>query len=294
MKDVMNTSNPRPRLAVSLVVNIEEGSEYSVALGDKGPEPVDEFAVVLRKPVRNLPNESNYLYGLRAGLPRVARLLASRDVRCTWAAAAEALRPVSEPIRSLIGQGHEVCAHGDRWIHQHNMDAATERAFIENAARTIETLTGTRPVGWLSRYLFTQNTRPLLAELGYRYHMDDYSDDKPRVELIDTPGGQRSMVVLPYALDTNDMKLWMSPAYTPADWLEYAVDSFNVLYAEALDDPKIMSVGVHLRIMGRPGRIGALEKFVHHVQQRPHAGLVTRAEIAQWASAGLYEAQEHA
>jgi len=289
MKGTMNTPNSHPRLAVSLVVNIEEGSEYSVAFGDKGPEPVDEFAVVLRKPVRNLPNESNYLYGVRAGLPRIERLLASQNVRCTWAAAAEALRPVSSQMRQLISLGHEVCAHGDRWIHQHNMDLDTERAFIESATQTITKLTGTRPVGWLSRYLFTENTRSLLAEQEFKYHMDDYSDDKPRIEKIATTRGEQPIVVLPYALDTNDMKLWLSPAYTPVDWLDYAVDSFNVLYSEALDDAKIMSIGVHLRIMGRPGRIGVLEKFLRHVQQHPHAGFATRAEIAQWASEGQYE-----
>src|SRR5690606_2957391 len=111
----------------------------------------------------------------------------------------------------------EVCAHGNRWIHQHQMDRDTEKAFIQVAADTIKELVGAVPSGWLSRYLFTENTRPLLAELGFQYHMDDYSDDVPRIEIVSTPSGERSIVVLPYALDTNDMKLWMSPAYTPND-----------------------------------------------------------------------------
>lgn len=284
----MISSSSAHRLAVSLVVNIEEGSEYSIAAGDKGPEPVDEFGITLRKAVRNLPNESNYLYGLRAGFPRIARLLAAQQVRCTWAAAAEALRHISEPVRALINSGHEVCAHGNRWIHQHQMDRDTEKAFIQVAADTIKQLVGVVPSGWLSRYLFTENTRPLLAELGFQYHMDDYSDDVPRIEIVSTPSGERSIVVLPYALDTNDMKLWMSPAYTPNDWLDYAVDSFDVLHKESLDQPKIMSLGVHLRIMGRPGRIGVLERFVRHVKQHPSATFATRSDIAHWARNGRY------
>ncbi len=277
-----------PRLAVSLVVNIEEGSEYSIAAGDKGAEPVDEFGIALRKPVRNLPNESNYLYGIRAGFPRIARLLAAHGVRCTWAAAAEALRLVSDPVRAMVAGGHEVCAHGNRWIHQHQMDLDTEHAFIQTAAGTIEHLVGMAPAGWLSRYLFTGNTRSLLAELGFKYHMDDYADDVPRIETVPTRRGDRSIVVLPYALDTNDMKLWMNPAYTPRDWLDYAVDTFDVLHGESVEHPKVMSLGIHLRIMGRPGRIGALERFVRHVQQHPRAAFSTRAEIAGWARDGLY------
>lgn len=277
-----------PRLAISLVVNIEEGAEYLPALGDKGPEPVDELGISLRKPVRNLANESNYCYGLLAGLPRITGLLATHRVRCTFAAAAQALRLMGEQARELVASGHEICAHGNRWVHQYLMDRDDESGFIRDAVCTIEEVAGVRPVGWLSRYLFTENTRSLLAEQGFQYHMDDYSDDVPRIERVATSAGDRPIVVIPYALDTNDMKLWMNPAYTPRDWLDYAIDSFDVLHAESLERRKLLSLGIHLRIMGRPGRIGALERFIRHVHQHQRAAFVTRSEIARWALGGLY------
>ncbi|MEC7122322.1 MAG: allantoinase, partial [Pseudomonadota bacterium] len=152
-----------------------------------------------------------------------------------------------------------------------------ERDFIEKATRSIEQTTGQRPVGWLSRYLLTENTRRLLLEAGYTYHMDDYSDDQPFWETAD---GQ-PMLIMPYALDSNDMKMWTAPALSPADWLQYACDSFDWLYREGADQPRMMSLGLHLRIIGRPGRIGYFEKFLRHVAAHDGVWIATRAEIAE-------------
>lgn len=157
----------RSRLALSFVVNLEEGAEASVVDGDKGPEAVDELGIALRKPVRNPANESNYRYGLNAGAPRVLDLLEANRIRATVTAAALALERAPEVARRIVAGGHEVCSHGWRWVHQHNMDEAEERAFIAAAMELIEKTTGTRPAGWLSRYLFTANTRRLLAEAGF-------------------------------------------------------------------------------------------------------------------------------
>lgn len=271
------------RLALSIVVNVEEGSEMSVADGDKKPEPVDELGVALGIPIRNFVNESNYQYGIRAGGPRILDLLEEYGVETTFTAAALSLERAPELTKRIVGQGHEVCAHGWRWIHQFSYDEDREREFIRKAAESIARTTGRRPAGWLSRYLHTERTRRLLVEEGYSYHMDDLSDDMPRWEAVDMGGGAvKPLVCVPYAIDTNDMKFWTSPAYTPAQWLDYVRDSFDWLLKEAdRKGPRMMSVGLHLRIIGRPGRIGALEKLLQHVADKPGVWITSRRAIAE-------------
>jgi allantoinase len=269
------------RLAMSFVVNVEEGAEQSVAAGDKGPEPVDELGVALKVPIRNYANETNYLYGITAGAPRVMRLLAQHRFQCTFTAAAVALEKAPDLARSIAAAGHEVCSHGHRWVHQFSFDEERERGFIRKATESLAETTGTRPFGWLSRYLFTANTRRLLVEEGYFYHMDDFGDDVPRWDLVESGGTQRGIVIVPYAIDTNDMKMWVAPAYTPAQWLDYAIESFDQLYEEGASQPKIMSLGMHLRIIGRPGRIGALAKFMQHVAAHKDVWVASRLAIAK-------------
>lgn len=266
------------RLALSVVVNVEEGSEYNVGEGDRITEPVDELAVTLTKPIRNYGNESNYRYGINEGHARIAALLDRYGVTATYTAAALSLERAPEVAAYLRGSRHETCSHGWRWIHQFRLDEAGEREFIRKAADSIEKTTGTRPVGWLSRYLHTADTRRLLQEEGFQYHMDDYSADAPFWGEVD--GSDRPMVIVPYQLDTNDMKMWIAPAYTPAQWLEYAIDTFETLLAEGAHQPRMMSLGLHLRIIGRPGRIGAFEKFLQHVQGRQGVWYATRRDIA--------------
>lgn len=275
------------RLAMSFVINIEEGSEMSVARGDKGPEPVDELGVALKIPIRNYANESNYAYGLRAGAPRVFGAFARAGIRTTVTAAAQSLEVAPHVARMVVEGGHEACSHGWRWVHQFSYDEARERAFIDRAVSSIAATTGTRPYGWLSRYLHTERTRRLLAEAGFFYHMDDFSDDVPRWDLVDTSTGPRPMVIMPYALDTNDMKFWTAPAYTPQQWLDYARASFDRLYAEGAEAPRMMSLGLHLRIIGRPGRIGALEAFIAHVQAHEGVWCAPRLDIARAFAAAV-------
>ena len=269
------------RLAMSFVVNVEEGSEMNPVEGDRSPEAVDELGVVLKKPVRNFGNESNYQYGIRAGAPRVMALLTRYGVTATFTAAALSLERAPDLARQIVEDGHEVCSHGWRWIHQFHLSEEEERAFIQKAVRSIERTTGRRPRGWLSRYLLTSNTRRLLIEEGFTYHMDDYSDDLPFWDFVD----DKPILIVPYALDSNDMKMWTTPALTPADWLRYAVDSFDWLYAEAANEPRMMSLGVHLRIIGRPGRIAYLERFIQHVRRHERVWIATREAIADhWAA----------
>jgi peptidoglycan/xylan/chitin deacetylase (PgdA/CDA1 family) len=268
------------KLALSVVVNVEEGSEMTIARGDRGMEPVDELGVFVKSAIRNYGNESNYLYGIKAGAPRVVKLLKRYDIMASWTVAAMALENHPEIAEAIVELGHEPVSHGWRWVHQFKMDEATEREFIARAVASIEKTTGTRPYGWLSRYLHTDNTRRLLSEAGFEYHMDDYSGDIPYWDRETVP--EKPMVILPYQLDTNDMKMWTDPAMTPNQWLDYAVRCFDQLYAEGEDGhPKMMSLGLHLRIIGRPGRIWALEEFFRHVRSKPDVWVTTRRAIAQ-------------
>ncbi len=272
------------KLALSLVVNVEEGSEMTVARGDRGMEPVDELGIHIKSPIRNYGNESNYLYGIKAGAPRVVALLRDRGLAASWTVAAMSLETHPEIAHAIRDLGHEAVSHGWRWVHQFKLDEDAERAFIARATASIEASTGTRPYGWLSRYFHTDDTRRLLIEAGYEYHMDDYSGDVPFVDATTVPG--RPITIVPYQLDTNDMKMWTDPAYTPRLWLDYARDTFDQLYREGMaGHPKLMSLGLHLRIIGRPGRFWALEAFLDHVAQHDGVWIATRRDIAGVARA---------
>ena len=283
MPEMSNLSWPDGKtLALSIVLNVEEGAEMSIAEGDKRPEPVDELGVAVSVPIRNYVNESNYQYGIRAGGPRVLDVLDKHGVTATATAAAVSLERAPELTQRIVDAGHEVCAHGWRWIHQFSYDEERERDFIEKAASSIGQTCGARPAGWLSRYLHTPVTRRLLVESGYTYHMDDMSDDVPRweaVEMVD--GSVKPLVCVPYSLDTNDMKFWTSPSLTPQAWLDYARHSFDWLLAESAEHgPRMLSIGLHLRIIGRPGRIWALDEFLRHVTAADGVWITTRRAIA--------------
>lgn len=266
------------KVALSVVVNVEEGAEGSILDGDKGMEPVDELGIFVKGPLRNFGNESNYQYGIKAGFPRVSKLLDKYDIKATWTTCALALERAPQIAAYIRDRGHEACSHGWRWQAQHRMDEVQEREYIRKAVTSIKKTTGTRPYGWLSRYLHTENTRRLLAEEGFTYHMDDFSDDVPFWEEV----AGKPFVIMPYAVDSNDMKFWTDPALTPDQWLKYATDTFDWLYQEgAAGEPKIMSLGLHLRVIGRPGRIGAFEAFLKHVRARQGVWVATRLEMAQ-------------
>jgi peptidoglycan/xylan/chitin deacetylase (PgdA/CDA1 family) len=262
------------RIAVSLVVNVEEGSERSLIRGDSGMEAVDELGMFFKGPIRNYANESNYLYGITTGAPRILRLLALHNCPATFTVCAQSLEHAPDLARAITAAGHEPCSHGYRWQFQYKMEEAAERDFIRRAADSIESTTGRRPAGWLSRYLQSGNTRRLLAEEGFLYHMDDFSAEEPFWD----HSGPKPIIVLPYQLDTNDMKLWSDPAYTPRAWLDYLIDSFDQLYEEGAG---MLSVGIHLRITGRPGRAKNFAKFLQHITSRPQTWIATRLEIAQ-------------
>lgn len=266
-------------MALSIVVNVEEGSEQSVARGDKGMEPVDELGLFVKGPLRNFQNESNYHYGIKAGAPRILKLLRTYDIPASWTVAAMSLEQHPELALAIVELGHEPVSHGYRWVHQFKMDEDAERSFIRQAVASIEKTCGVRPHGWLSRYMLTENTRRLLVEEGFSYHMDDLSGDVPFWDRDTVPG--RPIAIVPYQIDNNDMKMWTDPAFSPQDWLDYAIRNFAQILKEGREgNPKMMSLGLHLRIIGRPGRIWALEEFLRHVRRHDDVWITTRKAIA--------------
>jgi allantoinase len=270
------------KFALSIVVNVEEGAERRVDEGDKGPEPVDELGVTMKAPIRMHGNETNYQYGINRGAPRVIRLLDEAKLPATWTVCGQALQKAPWIGQAIAARGDEPCNHGHKWAFTAFMEEDEERTFIRRSTLSVEETCGRRPSGWLSRYLHTDITRRLILEEGYTYHMDDYSDDFPYWDLVEMPDGSRKpMVILPYAIDSNDMKFWLSPSFTPQMWFEYARDTFNWLHHEAeREGARMMSLGLHLRIIGRPGRIDALRKFLDHVKAHSDVWVTTREKIA--------------
>lgn len=271
------------KLAFSLVINVEEGAEQRVDDGDSRPEPVDELKAVPSKPIRVYGNESNYQYGINRGAPRILKLLDEANINATWTVCGRALEKAPWLAKAIIDRGDEPCNHGHKWKFTAFMDKETETTFIQDGTQSIIDTCGRRPVGWLSRYLHSDHTRRILKEQGYLYHMDDYSDDFPFWEDVKMSDGRiEHMVVLPYAIDSNDMKFWLSPSFTPDMWLKYAMDSLDWLVKEAVQEgARMMSLGLHLRIIGRPGRIDALRKFLLNLLTFDTIWIATREQIAE-------------
>ncbi|MBC6402780.1 MAG: polysaccharide deacetylase family protein [Hyphomonadaceae bacterium] len=267
-------------LALSIVVNVEEGAERGIWQGDKTNEPVDELVSGLKAPIRVHGNESNYQYGINRGAGRVLRELDSAGVPATWTVCAQALEKNPWLAKALMDRGDEPCSHGYRWLFTAFMDKEKEAAFVQKGTDSITRTCGRKPVGYLSRYLHTDHLRKTLSEQGYLYHMDDYSDDFPRWETFDD--GTHPIIVLPYAIDNNDMKFWLSPGFTPDMWLDYSRRTFDELLAESqTEGARMMSLGLHLRIVGRPGRIGALRDFLTYVSSRDDVWIARREDIAR-------------
>ncbi len=266
------------RLALSFVVNVEEGAELSLADGDERNEFVHEITDEV-KGAPDLCMESHFEYGTRAGYWRIADLLERYGVKATFSASARALERSPWLGRDIVGRGHEVSAHSYRWERHAYMDEAEERAAIARAIEAIRTATGERPVGWHTRSIPSARTRRLLVEEGgFLYDSDAYNDDLPY--LVEVAG--KKHVVLPYAFDTNDMRFFAQRSFTFADdFARYCGDAFDWLHAEGERAPKMLSVGLHLRIIGRPGRIGGLQRLLERVTSRPGVWIATRAEIAR-------------
>jgi peptidoglycan/xylan/chitin deacetylase (PgdA/CDA1 family) len=266
------------RLAINLVVNYEEGSEYSYAFGDDRQEAAGEWGVKQFPPgVRNLANESFFEYGSRVGFWRLLDLFERHGVRTTFGVCAVALERNPKAAAAIVAAGHEVNAHGYRWEEHFAMSRDEERERIRLAIESIRRTTGDRPYGWYCRTAPSLHTRELLVEEGgFEYDSDAYNDDIPYVVEV---AGQRHVVV-PYTGDVNDSHYWAAHGYE-TDFVTYLKDSFDVLFEESRRFPRMMSVGLHMRMVGRPGRIKALDEFIRYAKDRPGVWFATRLEIAR-------------
>lgn len=268
----------KARVAVSLVLNIEAGAELSIADGDETNEAVYEIVQPLDK-VPHLALESHFEFGHRVGIWRILDLFDHYGVKATLNVSSRSLERSPWIGKEALKRGHEICCHGYRWEHLAYKSEAEERAAIATAVQVIQSVTGLPPVGWHTKAPSTPRTRHLLQEQGgFLYDSDAYNDELPYTILVN----DRPHIVLPYNFDTNDMRFTGSETFRLAqDFATYLIDSFNWLWREGAHNPKMMTVGLHPRIIGRPGRIGALQTFLAHLQQTEFVWIARRDEIAR-------------
>lgn len=269
------------RIALQIVMNYEEGSEYSIPDGDNHSETYlwEVPGASMGPGNRDLIVESVYEYGSRSGFWRLMRLFAERDIKITVFGAALALERNPEAARAIVDAGYDVCCHGWRWIGHHLLSEQEEREHIQMAIKSLEKTTGSRPLGWYCRYAPSLNTRRFVVEEGgFLYDSDAYNDDLPYwVEVAGKPH-----LVIPYTLDNNDMKFSVAPGFNSGDdFFTYLKDAFDVLYKEGETAPKMMSVGLHTRLAGRPGRAAALARFLDYVQSYEKVWICRRIDIAE-------------
>ena len=272
------------RVAVQFVLNYEEGGENSVLHGDAGSEQfLSEIVGAAAYPDRHLSMESIYEYGSRAGVWRILREFERRGLPLTVFGVSMALERHPELTRAFVELGHEIACHGWRWIHYQSMDEATEREHLRRGMEIIERLTGQRALGWYTGR-DSPNTRRLVADHGgFLYDSDYYGDDLPFwTRVARTDGTEVDHLVVPYTLDSNDMRFATPQGFnTGEQFLRYLTDTFDVLYEEGAESPKMMSVGMHCRLLGRPGRFRALQRFLDHVQRHDRVWVCRRVDIAR-------------
>lgn len=281
------------RIAVQFVLNYEEGAENSVLHGDRGSEQfLSEMFNPASYPARHLSMEGIYEYGSRVGVWRILREFEKRALPLTVFGVGMALQRHPEVARAFVELGHEVAAHGWRWIHYQDADEATEREHMRLAIAAIEQACGTRPLGWYTGRDSPNTRRIVVDEGGFEYDSDYYGDDLPFwMKVGRTDGGTAAHLVVPYTLDTNDMRFSLPQGFAQAeDFFVYLRDSFDALYAEGAERPRMMSVGMHCRLLGRPGRIVALQRFLDHVEKHDRVWVCRRIDIARhWKAVHPYK-----
>jgi allantoinase len=273
------------RIAVQIVMNYEEGGENCLLHGDGQSEAYLQEVVGTQPLVgqRNLSVESVYEYGSRAGFWRLMRLFDRYGIKITCYAVAMALARHPDAARAMVEAGHEIASHGWRWIDYQTVPEAVEREHMRLAIDTIRDLTGERPLGWYTGRLGPNTRRLVVEEGGFLYDADAYNDDLPYWLPPGTyPGQGEPHLVIPYTLDVNDMKFGTAQGFNQGDdFFTYARDAFDALYAEGETAPKMMSVGLHTRLIGRPGRVRGLEKFLDHVMAHDKVWVARRVDIAR-------------
>ncbi|MBA5636412.1 allantoinase PuuE [Duganella sp. LX20W] len=282
----------KARVALQFVLNYEEGGENNVLHGDPASETfLSEIIGAAAFTNRHLSMESIYEYGSRAGLWRLLRMFEERKLPLTIFGVAMALKRNPEAVAAFQQLGHEIACHGLRWISYQNLDEATERAHMREAVAIIKELTGTAPQGWYTGR-DSPNTRKLVVEHGgFRYDADYYGDDLPFWQKVDytDASGQAAVapqLIVPYTLDTNDMRFAAMQGFNSGtQFFDYLKDAFDVLYAEGdpngLNQPKMLSIGLHCRLVGRPARAAALARFLDYVQSHDQVWITRRIDIAE-------------
>jgi putative urate catabolism protein len=272
------------RVAVQFVLNYEEGGENCVLHGDPGSEQfLSELFNPAAFPARHLSMEGIYEYGSRVGVWRILREFERRRLPLTIFGVSMALERSPEITAAFVELGHEIACHGWRWIHYQNIDEATEREHMQRGMQIIQRMTGERALGWYTGR-DSPNTRKLVADFGgFEYDSDYYGDDLPfwlRVKKSD--GALAPHLIVPYTLDCNDMRFALPQGFSHGDeFFEYLRDAFDVHYAEGDERPGMMSIGMHCRLLGRPGRMRGLQRFLDHVQRHDRVWITRRLDIAR-------------
>jgi putative urate catabolism protein len=275
------------RIAVQFVLNYEEGAENSVLDGDRASEVfLSEIIGAQAFPMRHMSMESLYEYGSRAGLWRVLRLFERLALPLTVFAVAVAAQRNPEAVAAFRQLGCEIASHGLRWLSYQLADEATERAHMAEATAILHELFGAAPLGWYTGRDSPQTRRLLVEQGGFLYDSDSYADDLPYwTRVADRAGAQHAHLVVPYALDTNDMRFATAQGFNSGtQFFDYLRDAFDTLYREGdpagLNAPKMLSIGLHCRLAGRPGRVAALERFLEHVLRHDRVWICRRVDIA--------------
>jgi allantoinase len=266
------------RLAVQIVLNYEEGAENCVLNGDKYSETfLSEIIGAKAIKGRHVSMESIYEYGSRAGFWRLDKLFKEKKIPITVFAVALALKQNPEVCEAIKSGDYEVAAHGYRWIDYQDVKKSVERKHMHDAIKTIKKIFGSRPLGWYTGRC-SPNTRDLVFdEGGFLYDSDSYSDDLPYWEYR----GKKQQLIIPYTLDNNDMRFATNQGFNTGDhFFSYLKDSFDTLYEEGKSNPKMMSVGLHCRLIGRPGRIQSLKRFLDYVLKFDDIWICKREDIA--------------
>jgi putative urate catabolism protein len=268
------------RIAVQFVLNYEEGAERSILHGDEHAE-FFLSEMVGAQPVaglRNMAMESLYEYGSRAGFWRIRRLFDAFGAPLTVFGVAQALERNPQAVEAMLSSGWEIASHGYRWIDYQHVPEAIERDHIAQAVEVHARVVGARPLGWYQGRTSPNTARLVAEEGGFVYDADSYADDLPYYDV----GGVGPQLIVPYTLDANDMRFVAPQGFNSGDqFFAYLRDSFDTLYAEGAAAPKMMSVGLHARVVGRPGRLAALERFLRHVLAHDRVWIARRIDIAR-------------
>ena len=274
----------KARIAVQFVLNYEEGGENCVLHGDPGSEQfLSEIVGAAAYPDRHMSMESIYEYGSRAGVWGILNEFKKRQLPLTIFGVAMALERHPDLVAEFMAQGHEIACHGLRWIHYQNMPIEEEREHLQKAIAIMERLTGEKPKGWYTGR-DSPNTRQLVVdEGGFTYDSDNYGDDLPFWTEVETSAGDKKPhLVVPYTLDTNDMRFASPQGFNSGEqFFSYLRDAFDVLYAEGETEPKMLSIGLHCRLAGRPGRFASLQRFLDYISGHEDVWVTRRIDIAE-------------